>query len=287
MNEALGEYVKMINLILAIVCSMLISVLMRVSEKYRKNHISMLAVNYLMCCIVAMFAAGNPFPKIGGLPVAILLGTVSGVLFLVSFILLQWNISKNGVVLPATFMRLGVLVPTVLSILIFGEKPQFTQIIGIIAAVVAIVVMQEKAEDEGKIHSRIGLMLLLIGGGVTDFMSKVYEQIGSAELSNQYLFYIFAVALIMCVGLCIYKKQKLSRMDVAFGLAIGIPNYFSTLFLLKSLEEIPAVVAYPSYSVGTIILIAVVSMILFKERLSRRKWIAMAVILAALALLNL
>lgn len=277
----------MINLILAITSSMLISVLMRASEKYRKNHISMLAVNYFMCCVVALVPAGNPFPASEGLPAALLMGTISGILFLASFILLQWNISKNGVVLPATFMRLGVLVPTILSILIFGEHPRVTQIIGIIAAIAAILIIQGGNKDETRIYSLGGLILLLIGGGVTDFMSKIYEQVGAPELSSHYLFYTFAVALILCVLLCVYKKESLALMDVVFGLAIGIPNYFSALFLLKSLEAIPAVVAYPSYSVGTIIMITMVSMLLFKERLNRRKTIALCIILAALALLNI
>ena len=64
----------MINLILAITSSMLISVLMRVSEKYSKNRISLLAMNYLTCCLVALIPAGNPFPAANGLHIALLLG---------------------------------------------------------------------------------------------------------------------------------------------------------------------------------------------------------------------
>ena len=42
-----------------------------------------------------------------------------------------------------------------------------------------------------------------------------------------------------------------------------------------------------TYSVGTIVLIALVGKVFFKERLSRRQIAAMGVILAALVLLNL
>ena len=66
-----------------------------------------------------------------------------------------------------------------------------------------------------------------------------------------------------------------------------MPNYFSARFLLLSLSAVPAVIAYPSYSVGTIVLIALVGKVFFKERLSRRQLVAMGVILAALILLNL
>ena len=49
----------MVNLVLAIVSSSLITVLMRISEKYRKNHLSMLAMNYLMCSVLGAVMTGS------------------------------------------------------------------------------------------------------------------------------------------------------------------------------------------------------------------------------------
>ena len=43
----------MIYLILAILASMAVAVVMRLSEKHIRNNISMLASNYLMCCVLA------------------------------------------------------------------------------------------------------------------------------------------------------------------------------------------------------------------------------------------
>ena len=58
----------MIDLILAVVSSMLVSVIMRVSEKHIHNNISMLASNYLMCTVMAVICAGtwNLFPGVCG-----------------------------------------------------------------------------------------------------------------------------------------------------------------------------------------------------------------------------
>ena len=276
----------MIYLVLGILSSALISVLMRVSEKYRRNDLSMLAMNYLMCTVLAAVFTGGPvFPAAEGLPLTIGLGVISGVMFLGSFVLLQWNIRKNGVVLPATFMKLGVLVPTVLSILIFGETLRWTQIAGIAAAISAIFLMQGGGRE--KAASMVGLIALMLGGGSTDAMSKIYEEVASAALKDHYLMYTFFIAMLLCIVVCVLRRQTLTPMDALFGLAIGIPNYFSARFLLLSLAEIPAVVAYPSYNVGTIVLVTVLGMLVFKEKLGRRKLIALGIILAALALLNL
>ena len=278
----------MICLILAIVSSMLVSVCMRLSEGRAKNNISMLAMNYAMCSALSLFFAGsiNLFSTADGLGFALGLGAVSGAMYLGSFMLLQWNIRVNGVVLPATFMKLGVIVPTLTSIIAFGEVPRAMQVAGIVLAIFAILLIQLE-KGSSRVKNALGLVIMLIAGGSTDVLSKIYEQMGNPALNDQYLLYTFFVALALCALLAAAKRQKLTAADIAFGLLVGVPNYFSARFLLLSLSAVPAVVAYPTYSVGTIVLITLVGRTLFKERLSRRQLMAMGVILAALILLNL
>lgn len=278
----------MINLILAILSSMLVSVTMRLGERRVKNNVSMLAANYVMCAVLSYVYAGRltllPVSEPGFL-FALPWGLISGCMYLGSFLLLQWNIRKNGVTLSATFMKLGVLVPTVLSMLAFGETPGVLQVLGIALAVAAIVLI-----NTGKVGVRAasmaGLVALLFGGGLCDFTSKIYEEMGSAALSDHYLLYTFAAACVLCIALAAVKKQRLTLWDAAFGVLVGVPNYYSARFLLASLANVPAVIAYPTVNVGTIVAVSLCGMLLFKERLSRRQWVAMGVILLALVLLN-
>ena len=278
----------MIYLLLALLCSATITVCMRLSEKYRQNPISMLAVNYLVCSLLAVAFSGQwtLFPKDAGLPTTLLLGGICGVLFLSSFMLLQWNVSRNGVALPATFMKLGVLVPTLLSALIFGEELTLLRILGVIVAVAAILLMQDKAQKEAG-GSMLGLIALLLSGGLSDFMSKLYEELGAPNLKDQFLLYTFLVALILSVVLCLIRKETLRWQDALFGVLLSVPNYLSTRFLLLSLNHLPAVVVFPSFSAGTIVLATLAGILLFKEKLTTRKGLALVVILAALVLLNL
>lgn len=278
----------MLYLLLSILCSSLITVLMRLSERHSKNNLSMLAVNYAACSLLALLFAGPArlFPAAEGLRFTLLLGALGGVLYLGGFLLLQWNIARNGVVLPATFMKLGVLVPTLMSILVFGESPRAAQLVGVAAAIFAIPLMQGGGASK-QASSLPGLILLLLCGGFADGLSKIFEQIGPAELSNHFLLYNFIVAFALCAALCVCKRQSFTLADAAFGLLIGVPNYLSSRFLLLSLSHVPAVVAFPSFSVGTILLTAAAGVTLFHEKLSRRKCAALAVILLALVLLNL
>ena len=278
----------MMYLILAIVSSALVSIIMRCSEKYIDNNISMLSINYLMCLILAGIYIDfhQIYIPVIGMNKAIVLGIINGILYLSGFILLQRNINKNGVILSSLFMKLGILIPMIVSIFVFKELPSTVQLIGFIIAIISIVFMNIKKEDTN-VGFKFGLLLLLIVNGTTDTMSKIFDEVGNTMLSEQFLFYTFLFALILCVFFTFIKKQSLHKNELFFGLLIGIPNYFSARFLLQALQSIPAVIVYPTYSVSTIVVVTVVGILLFKETLYKYQKISMIGILLSLILLNI
>lgn len=277
----------MVYLLLSILSSASVSVVMRFSTGRVKGNISMLSMNYLMCLLLACLfnGSGDLFPAVSGLPAAIGMGIVHGMLYLISFVSLQRNVARNGVVLSATFMKLGLLVPMAVSIFFFRELPSVLQIIGFCIAIGAILLINLK-KDHSAVQSPLGLVMLLLTGGAADAMSKVFEQLGDPALSEQFLVYTFAVALLLCVCLMLRKRQQIGISEVGFGLLIGIPNFFSARFLLLALEHVPAVITYPTYSVATILVVTAVGVLCFRERLEKRQWTALVMILAALICLN-
>lgn len=275
------------NLILAICSSAAISLIMRLSSDKVKNNVSMLAVNYLTCLGLAAFFTGSHFfPADPALPGALGMGVIHGILYLASFVTFQRSVSRSGVVLSAIFMKLGLLVPMVISVFLFREIPGTLQILGFILAVAAIVLINFE-KDAAASASALGLLALLILGGTADAMSKVFEELGPGHLAEQFLLYTFLTAFLLCLGLVYLKKQRFTRWELLFGFAIGIPNFFSARFLLGALEQLDAVIVYPTYSVAAILLITLAGTVCFRERLKNHQWVALAIILIALVLLNL
>lgn len=283
----------MVNLILAILSSALISVLMRFSERYSKNNMGMFMANYAVCVVMSRVFIGETslFTTEEGISLAVLLGIVSGVLYLGNFVMLQKNMHYNGVVLSATFMKLGVLVPTVMAVVIFREIPTWMQLAGIILALAAIIMIhfdsEELSGEERKSGKKGWLLVLLLLSGITDSMANIYDKTANAGLKDHYLLYTFFAAFVIALILGLRKKEAIRIWDVVFGILIGIPNYFSARFLLGALAEISAVVVYPVYSVATIVVISAAGMLLFKEKISNRKKAALGLIMGALVLLNL
>ena len=278
----------MLYLILAIISSVLVSVVMRLSTDRVKQNIGMLVMNYLMCTLLAAAytGVGALFPSVPALAQTIGMGAIHGALYLISFVLFQMNVQKNGVVLSATFMKLGLLVPIAVAILAFGEQPQPLQVVGFVLAVAAILLINRTGEGDA-VRSGGGLVLLLLCGGCGDVMAKVFDELGEKTLEQQFLLYTFVAALVLCLLLMLLKKQRLGVPEVLFGALIGVPNFFAAKFLLRALESVDAVIAYPTYSVATLMIITLTGVLLFREKLGKRQWIALGIILLALALLNL
>jgi len=278
----------MIYLLLAILSSAMIAIVMRIAQPRVNYPIGLLAGNYIVCSLMALILSVRELGDISqdalGFPAG--LGILNGILYLGSFALMQYNTRVNGVVLSSVFMKLGILVPTVLSVIWFREIPTAAQVTGFLLAVTAIVIINYQ---KGTRLSRgsWALLLMLLIGGMGDGMSKVYEVYGSGSLKNLFLFFTFSAALLLCLGLMSRKKERLGLKEIAFGAMLGIPNFLSSLFLLNSLATVPAVIAFPTFSVAVILVVALAGILLFRERLQRRQIIGGVLICIALALLNL
>lgn len=273
-------------LLLAIFSSSAIAILMRLSSGKIQNNVAMLAMNYLMCTLLSMGFSGHDSLFPAGSTLTLLMGTAQGLLYLVSFLLLNISTAQNGVVLSSVFMKLGLLVPMVLSIFLFGELPSALQLIGFVMALTAIFLINFEPGQKQIRMNRL-LLLLLLGGGSGDAMAKIFETWGDPSLASHFLLYTFLTALILCLALMKYKQQRIGRAELLFGLAIGIPNFFSAKFLLAALNSLPAVIVYPTYSVATMLVVTLAGALFFREKLNRNQWLALVIILLALVFLNI
>ena len=303
----------MIYLIPALCSSALISILMRLGEGRIRNNISLLSVNYLICLLLSMafsVGSGSFIVPLDTGRAAVVLGAISGVFYFGSFLLYQINIFRNGVTMSSAFMKLGVLMPVMLAVIFFGERPGIGQIAGICLAVAAILIISlpqpdpedaktdgeaaQRGPEDAKTAGETGqtvtaprlLILLLLIGGSGDAMSKFYEELGRPEYNSQYLLYTFIVAFVFCTIVALTRGQRFTAPDILFGCLVGVPNYFSARFLLLSLSAVPAVIAYPVFSVGTIVLTGAAGVFFFHEKMTARQWAALAVIIGSLILLN-
>lgn len=277
----------MFHLILAILSSAMVAVTMRLAQPKVSNPTGLLAGNYIFCTLMALVLSAPSFPKgFTGLPLATGLGALNGMIYLGGFALMQWSTRHNGVVLSSIFMKLGVLVSTLISVIWFREIPTTVQIIGFILAVAAIIIINYRKGASLSRGSWV-LLVMLCMSGMGDGMSKVYEVYGNPEIQNLFLFFTFGAALLFCLLLMRRKGEHLGKRELLYGCLLGIPNFFSSAFLLNALRSIPAVITFPTYSVATILVVALAGLLIFREKLEKKQVIGAGLICIALVLLNL
>ena len=228
-----------------------------------------------------------------GSPVTLLCGGLGGFLFVGGLVCMQNSVKRSGAALTTAFAKLGLLVPLLISTVWFHERPGLLQLLGIGLALGAILILNNRRETTPASSApALTLPLLtLFFAGASDGMAKVFERLGPRSEDALYFLYVFAVAAVLAGALILLEKRKtgqgLTLGDLLHGAAVGVPNYFSSFLLLKALSRLQAVVAFPAFSVGTILTVTVLGALLFGEKLDRRQLWGLGCILLALVLLNL
>ncbi len=279
----------MFSLLLSIIIGSMVSLVMRFSEGKVKSKISMIAVNYLTCLLIAwcFMDFGNVLPPVDGARDMFTMGVINGLFYMAGLVMMQINIPLNGIVLPSVFSRVGgLLIPMGVAIFAFGEVPTGIQMVGSALAIAAILLLNYR-KDGGNTGSKAALIALFIADGFAGVMSKVFNEIGNPILSPNFLFFTFSSAFVFCTIIVLLKKERPGLPELAYGAMIGIPNFMGARFVLKALETVPAVIVYPTRSVSTIVIITLAGVLLFKEKLSRRQLVGMGIILVSLILLNI
>ena len=225
----------MINLILAIICSSGNSLIMKFHEKHSDNRVALLLMNYVMAVIfggalVVKEIAHLNFHRMGMTP---LLGMVNGFFYVSAFLLLQLSIRKNGATVSASLSHMGLLIPVLLSIVLFREYPGSTQWGGVILAVASLTVVSIPTGgfSVGKGSRAIGassaegtsyrwlLIPMLVCSGMADTMSKVFEAFCPHEMEDFFISITFAMALVLCILAYFFSHEHMNRVDLEIGRA--------------------------------------------------------------------
>ena len=289
---------KMLYLLLAIACSACIALIFKHSEMVGMNRYAVTSANYVTACLVSgslMAVKGLPLPDefalvaslglspAAGLVWAVLAGMGAGAVFFLGFIYYQIAVHRHGVGLAGAFAKLGILVPMSLSLMLWREYPTAVQWGGIGLAVFSIVLVNPPA----KRSLRTALLLLFLFCGAAEFSNKVFQKYGFQEHKSLFLLVTFAVAFLCSLVATVKAHRPVTQRDLLTGIAVGVPNLFSSFFLILALEHIKATVAFPAFGAGTIVIINVVGILFFKERLTRPEQLAVALTITALILINL
>lgn len=217
----------------------------------------------------------------------ILIGGLAGFFFFYSFLYYQKSVKINGVGLSGTFSKLGILLPMIFSIFIWREFPTGVQWIGIILSLVSIVIVNISFESIQKFSFNKTILLLFLFGGIAEFSNKIFQQYALSEYKDVFLFAVFLSAFIISVFHVSRERIIWGTGEILTGFAVGVPNLFSSYFLILALNNLAASVVFPIFSAGSIVFINLGGLFIFKEKISAKNKLAIVLVVIALVLMNL
>jgi len=293
----------MIYLILSILFSVLLLVNFRIFPKYGINTAQAIALNYPVCFISGyiLMPAGQTF----NMPLAenwVWFSLLLGFGFIITFILSGASTQKIGMTITSLANNISLVIPVLFSLLVFNTgEIQFSAInyFGLILAVLAIGIATFKSGDTG--HQQANW---LTTGGLALAVFLMYG-ITNTAINYLNIKYIadpsrtIPVTLVMIFGaimgglfLLLYnyfaKKEKLELKNLMAAITLGIPNFLSFYFLILTLGHFgnSGAFVYPVYNIGVIAVSALVSIIFFKEKISKLNTIGIALAILAIALIS-
>ena len=267
---------------------------MRLFERFKLDNHQALMWNYV-------FAAGTGFLlcKQFDTPTQLVaeswfgLSLITGFWFIFTYLLMTASTQRSGVTVTSLSSKLSVVLPTLAGVVLLHEKLNFVAMVGIVLALIALVLVVGGKGQSDKTNKTNWLLPILIffGTGTGDILMKLTEQRNGAADMSFMIAFIYFIALLFGVLIVAYDlisgKSKWQWKSALGGIGLGVINFFSTYSIYHAMRCFDNVVLFPIYNIGVVSVTALTGWLLFKEKLTWKNYLGLAIAIIAVILITL
>ena len=279
----------MIYLIVSILCSVSVSVLLKISRSKKIDIEQAVAVNYLVAVSLTMAVLKPDLSAWQSYLPTWWLFAALGVLLPSVFVILGRAVQQAGIVKSDAAQRLSLFLPVAASFLIFNETPSVGRLVGLALAFAALFCLLWKeggGKKSGGTLSQAALLLgVWAGYGIIDILFKQVAKSGTAFGGN--LLVAFILAGVLMFGYLFAKGTKWSAAGILGGLVLGglnFANIWSYVRAHQVMSENPTIV-FAGMNIGVIVLGTLVGALAFREKISTVNMAGIVVAICSIACL--
>lgn len=286
----------MIYLFLSILFSTGLFVIFKYFGIYKIETLKAIVVNYMVAFTLGFISSEKTItiteiPNQPWFYGAIFLGAMFVSIFFVMAITAQ----KNGISVASISGKMSVVIPIFFGVLLYDESFNLLKIAGIIIALIAVYLASIKeGENDVKKGQLLFPMLLFVGSGIIDTSLKyIEEQFVPVEEVAVFSGSLFAIAAFfgsVLLGIkALKKRDSFGFKNIIAGIILGVPNYYSIVFLIKALQTdgFESSTLFTLNNVAIVIVSSIVGLILFRERFSNKNKIGVFLAIIGIILVSL
>ena len=270
----------MFYLVATILLNVVISAIFKMFPRYRVDALQAIVVNYVVCVITgSLFTAQFPYTAAHlsqpWLPWAILMGAC----FISIFNLIAFCTRVDGITTTTIANKLSLVIPVLFSVIALHESIGWMRIVGIVLALPAVYLTTRVKDKEHGIEGQNLLWpaLLFLGSGALDTLVNYVQLSLPSDAATQGLFTIFCFSTAAIIGitlltvLVVMGRVKLHPRNIIAGICVGVPNYFSIYFLIRTLNShvMNSSAAIPVLNIGILVASSLVAIIVFREEVNK------------------
>lgn len=266
----------MTYLVWSILCSVSVSVLLKLVPRYNLDVRQAIFVNYLVAGGATWWLLAPDVRILAHVEVQTWLVLVlQGLLLPSMFWVLAGAVKYAGVVRTDAAMRLSLLLPLVASFAFFGERFTSPKAVGIALGFIAIgllITRSETREAQGPSRALWLLATTFVGMGCIDILFKLIATMQPGS-STAVLFSVFSLAAVVsaCALGWLYGRghAQWHPRHMGTGLALGALNFGNIYTYIQAhrvMSESPSIV-FAAMNIGVIVVATLVGVSVFKERM--------------------
>ena len=277
------------NLIIAVLCSVAVSVLLKVARKRNIVIQQAIAFNYIVALSLSWFLLKPDFKGLEftdfiaqseNTPIFLALG----ILLPSVFIIMSKAVEFAGIVRSDAAQRLSLFLPILAAFLIFHETLSQSKVVGIVLAFVGLFCLLSKPNQQSAVDFRgvLGLVGVWFGYGVIDILFKQIAKSGGAFPTT--LFIAFSLAACIMFIYLLFKRTQWNVASFVGGIILGVLNFFNILFYIKAHQSFGSnpTLVFAGMNIGVICLGTITGALIFKEKISKVNWLGIVFSLCAI-----
>lgn len=256
----------------AALCSVLVSILLKIAKSKGFDVLQMIAWNYAIASILCFFWFKPDLLHISISQTPWWLIALLGVLLPTIFLFLAKSLETAGILKTEIAQRLSVVLSLAAAYFLFNEHFSHLKLIGIglgLAAVILIVFSRSGGQASN--HNNQSILYLLcvwVGYALVDVLLKYTTSLGLQFAVSLNLMFIFA--FVLCIIYLSFQKTAWTRQNFLAGLSLGVLNFANIALYVKAhllLKDSPAIV-FAGMNILVVVFGVVAGVLIFKERLS-------------------